>query len=118
MRSLHSRLTDLLPKMARASQELYDDWEQDADGYSYDYGHGGICDAVAMAWESVICQHMRRIGDTEMFGDGHACLEVLYKDERCVIDLPAYIYEHGGGYSWTKRPGITITSDDFYISRG
>ena len=118
MRSLKARLTDLLPAFARVSQEVYDNWEQDEDGYSEEYACGGICDRIASEWESVISSHIRRNVETEVFGDGHAYLEVIDRDERCVIDLPAGVYEYGGGYNWTKIPGVKITKEDFYISRG
>ena len=118
MRSLKDRLTALLPAFARASQEVYDSWEQDDSGYDHTFGFGGICDQIASEWESVICSRIRRNLETEVFGDGHAYLEVIDRDERCVIDLPAGVYEYGGGYNWTKIPGVKITKEDFYISRG
>jgi hypothetical protein len=118
MRSLHARLSDLLPRLAKVSQEVYDAWEQDENGYDDTYAYGGICDAIANEWEGIICSRLSRVDSTEVFGDGHAYLEVMYKDERCVVDLPAHVYEYGGGYNWTKIPGVTITVDDFHISRG
>ena len=118
MRSLKARLTDLLPALARVSQEVYDGWEQDEDGHCEEFGYGGICDRIASEWESVICSRIKRNIDMDVFGDGHAYLEVIDRDERCVIDLPAGVYEYGGGYSWTKIPDVKITKEDFYISRG
>lgn len=118
MRSLKVRLTDLLPALVRISQEVYDDWKQDEQGYDEELGTGGICDRIADEWQSVITSSLSRITYTEVFGDGHAYLEVVYKDERCVIDLPASTYEYGGGYTWTKIPDVKITKDDFYISCG
>ena len=118
MRSLKARLTDLLPAFARVSQEVYDCWEQDEDGYDHEFGHGGICDRIASEWESVICSRIRRNVETEVFGDGHAYLEVIDRDERCVISLPAHVYEYGGGFEWTKIPNVRIVKEDFYISKG
>ena len=39
--------------LARAAQDVYDDWDQ-VDGYSDAYGTGGICDDVAAEMASII----------------------------------------------------------------
>ncbi len=36
-------------------------------------------------------------------------------NEYVILDLPARVYETGGGYTWRKKPGVTIRPTDFLL---
>jgi hypothetical protein len=45
-------------------------------------------------------------------GDDHAYLIVSRGAERVTVDIPASVYEVGGGYRWRKREGVHLGSND------
>lgn len=118
--SLLKQLLSLRAQMAAAAQKVYDAWGQDAwDQDDEDFGSGGICDEVASEISGVIAIAIQdaEIDEYGHEGDDHAALVVSRGKERYVVDIPASVYEHGGGYSWTKTPDVTITPDDVVVSK-
>lgn len=111
---LGQTLERLRPQLAAAGQRIYDQWEpEDEDG------EGGICDEVAREMAQVIASRVPgiEIEDGGWEGDDHAFLVVSRGSARYVVDIPARIYEVGGGYSWRKRKGVQISPDDVVIGR-
>lgn len=106
----------LKPALAKVAQEVYDEWEQDENGVNWELGTGGICDRIADAFCGVLAMNYERAA-TFVYGDGHAYAYVKRGAHTYCIDLPAHVYEYGGGYSWTKIPDVTIEPGDIYISR-
>jgi hypothetical protein len=58
-------LLALRPQMAQAAQDVYNSWEQDADGLDVDVGGGGICDEISQAMSSVIVSNIPGVDITE-----------------------------------------------------
>jgi hypothetical protein len=110
---LRSQLEALRPLMAEVAQMAYDSWEQDEDGVDVEYGDGGICDKIDNDMMSVVSSN---IADVDIFeggqqGDDHAWSIVRLGNQSFGVDLSAWKYESGSGYSWKKRTGVTITPD-------
>lgn len=104
---LRSALESLRPQMAAAAQKVYDEWTPEEDD---DFGGGGICDEVARELSGVIVQGVPdvEIEDGGQDGDDHAWVIVGKDGEACGVDIAPGVYETGGGYNWTKIPGVTI----------
>lgn len=109
---------------ARAAQNVLDEWQQDDEGVDEVFGAGGACDAIANAFRDVLDfeyidadGHRRHpsVTDGGHPGDDHAWL-IAYDDHEAVaVDLPANVYETGGGYRWRKRPGVRVHPSDLVI---
>lgn len=117
MLSLKSELQQLRRKLATAAQEVYDGWNQNSEGIDELLGTGGICSEIAQAFQEVIS---RQALDVQFFeggqeGDDHAFIVVQQDDEAYGVDIPAGVYESGGGYNWKKRQGVSITPDHVVI---
>lgn len=107
---LKRKLLSLRPRFARAAQRVYDRWDPDDDWG----GGGGICDEVCEAMADVVP------GDVDVEvggqpGSDHAPLLVYTDDEAFMVDIPASVYETGGGYSWEKIPDVRIRAGDVQV---
>lgn len=109
----------LLPRMAAAAQNCYNEWDQDEDGYDEELGEGGICQDIADAMVDIALEagFESRIIDSGGVGDQHVWFVVQAKEGIFSVDIPPSVYETGGGYSWRKRPNIKITVDDIIIDK-
>lgn len=107
---LYQQLFVLRPQMARAAQEIYNDWEQDDEGLDFQFGGGGICDQVSQAISSVISEHIPEVDtvDGGQEGDDHSWIIVYNQIEAYHVDIPPGIYERGNGYKWQKIPNVII----------
>lgn len=104
-------LETLRPQLAAAAQAIYDAWQPDEEN-----SEGGICDEIADAMAGVIADNIDcRIDDGGHEGDDHAFLIVTLAKYRYWVDIPAYVYETGGGYKWQKIPDVLITPQDIVI---
>ena len=106
-----SKLLRLRGKLATAAQTVYDDWLPEPDN------SGGICDAVADALRDVICERLPNatVEDGGHDGDDHAWLIVTINNERFSVDIPAHVYETGGGYNWKKIPDVKFNPADVLV---
>ena len=113
-------LPDVIEKICQDTipeiQSIFDDWDQDEDGYDEEYGGGGICDQIANALSSNFSLHGFDIVEGGQEGDDHAYIFVGRDGRAFEVDIPPNIYEYGGGYSWKKRKDVTFTINDFYIN--
>lgn len=111
--SLKSDLFALRPQMAQAAQVIYNEWQQDADGIDEEFGSGGICDQVNQAISDLISERIpvAFVIEGGQAGDDHSWAIVRRGSETYGVDLTACAYESGGGYSWKKKPDVTITPD-------
>jgi len=113
-------LNQLLPELARRVQKEYDEWNQEADPETGDseLGFGGICQNFAY----IIAEAVGELTgfDTAIMsaqiGEQHVWAIVRTPEGIYEIDIPACVYETGGGYNWKKIPDITFTEQDFVIN--
>ncbi len=125
MGPLQAALEQQRAAFAAAAQQVLDDWAQDADGVSEEFGTGGACDAIARVFSDVLCRlhYVNADGQPDMpstmdggqDGDDHAWLVVYDAFEAVELDLPPGVYETGGGYTWRKRPGVHVRPADIAI---
>ena len=113
---LSSRLLTLSPEMAAVAQKVYDEWEQDGSGNDERLGTGGICQDVAEAMADVLIKNgINTYHMDSQVGEQHVWV-IAYNDvEAYHVDIPADIYETGGGYNWNKTPDIQIDETDVSI---
>lgn len=110
---LRTQLMSLRPQFALAAQKVYNEWNvvpgQEIDD---DLGGGGICqdiaDAIAQTVDSNIPNVETHIVDSQGVGEQHVWVCVCNEESCFDIDISPYIYERGGGYSWTKIPGVVF----------
>jgi hypothetical protein len=115
--SLKSQLYSLRSKIIEAAQKILDEWSQDEEGMDEEFGGGGACDQISNAITDIIGQNIPNVNfmDGGMEGDDHA-YPIIYNDEKAfIIDIPNYIYEIGGGYSWRKIPNVILKENDVVI---
>jgi len=115
---LQAELINLKPLMAAAAQEVYDAWEQDEEGYDHEFGFGGVCDAISRALADLISENIPdvQIDEYGQPGDDHAALIVHNGLEAFYVDVPAGVYEHGGGFSWSKIQDVIFTSSNVVVA--
>lgn len=116
--ALGTRLLDLRGQMATAAQKVYDDWQPDEEGFDIEFGGGGICDSMANSIGDVIVNEL----DADIFqagqpGDDHAYLIAHKGNDAYIVDIPPYVYEVGGGYSWEKIEGVKIDPSDVIVEK-
>lgn len=115
--SLAARVMGIRAKIAKAAQKVVDEWEQDEEGINEELGVGGACDRVAEAVGSVIVETLPGVDITSggQDGDDHAFV-IAYDDKSAVaVDIPANVYETGGGYHWKKIQGAVIEPGDVVV---
>ena len=107
-----------LPAILAAAQGEYDAWEQDDGGFDEKVGVGGICQEIADAIGGVLS----RAGfdaitvDNQGVGEQHVWLLAALPDGIYSIDIPARVYERGGGYVWKKTPGVVFQPEHLVVS--
>lgn len=105
----------LRTKMAHEAQKEYDEWSQDEEGIDEELGSGGICDRIAERLGGVLAEHGI---DSKTTGDGdHAWIIANLREGVYTIDIPAGVYETGGGYNWQKREGVKFDPDHVLIDK-
>lgn len=115
--SLKSQLYSLRSKIIEAAQKILDEWLQDDEGIDEVLGAGGVCDQISNAIMYIVGQHIPSVNFTNggQEGDNHA-YPIIYNDERAfIVDIPHYVYEKGGGYSWKKIPNVILKENDVVI---
>jgi len=114
------------PQLAEAAISVYNNWDQNDDGHSEEYGSGGICDKVAEEMASTF-EDLKPEELKNWYGF------TFYKDWQCHTDfyivnheidammeigLHPSFYETGGGYTWKKNKEHNISKDAFHIDTG
>jgi hypothetical protein len=112
---LIEHLNHLRPAMVEAAQEVYDSWEQNAEGLDELRGSGGICDEIADEIGAVLNLAGITATNGGQPGDDHAFLIAYDTKYAFVVDIPYSVYETGGGYNWKKKPGIIFKESDILI---
>jgi len=117
IKSLKSQLYSLRSKIIEAAQNILDQWSQNEEGIDEEFGGGGACGQISNSIIDIICQNIPSVNFTngEQDGDDHA-YPIIYNDERAfIVDIPHYVYERGGGYSWKKIPNVILKENDVVI---
>ena len=106
-------LNNLKPKMAKAAQEVYDDWDE-SDVTTY--ANGGICHLIADAIVDVLYSHnIDAVSFSCSVGENHVMVACQHDGMTYIIDIPPYVYETGGGYSWKKIEDVEFGPEDIDI---
>lgn len=113
--NLHAKLLAFRPAMVTAAQFIYDEWQQDENGYDQEFAWGGICSAISSEFAMVLSDISTMEGGQD--GDDHSYLFVYDDHDAFEVDLPYHLYERGGGYNWTKLPGVQFSIEDIVIVR-
>lgn len=107
----------LRPQMAAAAQKQYDAWHQDEDGYDDELGSGGICHLIADDIASLLGRHGIEAYTVTRSDVQHVHLIAPFREGIYEIDVPYWLYEQGGGFTWRKLPDITFQPDWVVIDR-
>jgi hypothetical protein len=115
--SLHGEIRAIADDLAQAAQAELNQWVPDAEGYDEEFGYGGACDAICRELGGMIAMRIAEveIADGGQEGDDHAFVLCRRGAESVVVDIPAHLYETGGGYSWRKREGVKLEGGDVLI---
>lgn len=105
----------LRAKMAAAAQAVYDEWEQDDEGESFEYGCGGICDDIASAMAGVLREAGFEVTTQHDDSENHTAVYVLVEDSVYYVDIPHSIYETGTFYRYRKISDVTFSAGDVVI---
>lgn len=111
-------LESLKPQIANIAQSVYDDWGQDCDGNWWcriQEGDGGICHLIAEDIASFLYDKNFESGTISSNQDVHVYVITKTKEGVATVDIDPYVYETGYGYSWKKKPNVTITANDVRI---
>lgn len=116
---LFNDLLGLRPKLANSAQQLYNEWDQDEDGYDEQFGSGGICDEIANVLAETIFANLDyvEVVPAGQDGDDHAWVFVHDGNEVYEVDIPPQVYETGGGYMWRKIPNVIFQPEDVHIGK-
>ena len=109
-------IQSLVPRIVAAAQRVYDEWEQDEDGNDEFLGNGGVCDQINQEIQEILSGAGFDVIDGGQDGDDHAFSFAVKDGSTYLVDIPANVYEVGSGYTWKKRPNVTITAQDVVIS--
>jgi len=111
-------LFSLKSKLAHSAQEVYDEWEQDENGYCDILGEGGICQDIADAMADVLINNGIECGTvSQESGEQHVYVVARTEDGVYNVDIPPYLYETGGGYCWKKIPDVEFDERYLVINR-
>lgn len=125
-----TNLKSLTSQYVAAAQQIYDEWDENPD----EYFNGGICHLIADAFVEIISNNFPYYTATTITRDDIQHVEtIVYKIdpdslydeviddetdiETVMIDLNPYIYENGGGFSWTKIFDVEFDNNDITFYR-
>jgi hypothetical protein len=107
-----------MPQLLQAAQHVYDQWEQDDEGYDEEYGGGGICHDIADAMSGVLSNHnIEAVTFSQSIDDVHVYVIAKFREGVYEINIPPYIYETGSGYTWKKIPGVRFQPNHVVIEQ-
>lgn len=107
------KLESLKPLLAKAAQEVYDDWNVE----EYDeYAGGGVCHVIAEEMCSVMSDNgIECTTFSHSIGEVHVSCIAKLSDGVYSVDISPYTYETGGGYNWKKIPDVEFSEYDINI---
>jgi len=109
-----NNLNSLKSQLAEAAQKVYNEWEQDENGYCDWLGEGGICQDIAEEMCDILSNNnIECMSFSQQIGEQHVFVIAKTDDGVYSIDIPPYLYETGGGYCWKKIPDVEF--DERYV---
>lgn len=108
-----------LSHIAKLAQEVYDNWDADADeDGDFEVGFGGICHLIA----DKISGYLNSIGIeattvSAQVGEQHVYTVAKFKEGVYEVDISPSVYETGSGYNWKKKKDVKFDRSDIIISR-
>jgi transglutaminase-like putative cysteine protease len=117
MKSL-ADLEALKEELAKAAQEVYQNWDQSGPDGDPELGWGGVCQDIAAAMSDVLNSAGIEASTIEaQVGEQHVFVVAQTSGGVYEVDISPYIYETGGGYNWKKKQGVTLGADDVSVTR-
>jgi len=107
-------IKQLRPQIAAKAQRVYDEWIQDEND---DLNGGGICHLIAdeicdiLGQANILCTSVSA-SDVQHVYVVAQCQEGVFE-----VDIPYWLYEEGGGFTWTKLPDIRFEPNDVIIRK-
>jgi hypothetical protein len=105
-------LNKLKPHCAAIAQKVYDSWIQDEDD---DLNGGGICHLIADEISSIVNNAGIPCASQTASDVQHVYCVAQCNNGIFEIDIPYWLYERGGGFTWEKLPNIMFSSDNVNI---
>jgi hypothetical protein len=112
-----SRIKNARADFASVAQKVYDEWEQDEEGYDEELGGGGICQDIAAGISDKL-NDMGYEATTVSAQTGEQHVWAIAKTDEGVVevDISPYTYETGGGYSWRKIDNVVFDANDVIVN--
>lgn len=106
-------------KLAAAAQKVYDDWDaSDEEWGDAEVGFGGICQDIADAMVTALDQQgIESKPLSAAVGEQHVFVVAKLREGIYEVDIPPYVYESGGGYSWKKLPDVRFEPGDVTLTK-
>lgn len=118
LNSINDITESIKDEMVRVAQEQYDGWQQDEHGVNIELGRGGICHLIADDLLNVLYKNkIENVQSVCSNYEQHVYIVGQFKEGIYEIDIPYYIYETGGGFTWKKKPDVKFSREDIVISR-
>lgn len=109
-------ISNLRAELVAAAQKVYNEWDQDENGYDEMLGNGGICQDIADAMANVLSDHdIECCTVSQESGEQHVYVVAKLDDGVYNVDISPYTYETGGGYDWKKIPDVVFDINDIII---
>lgn len=88
-------LLKLRKELIKEAQYIYDEWNQNSEGFDDHFGEGGICTFIAEGWQKILRKHgiKSKMGSTPWDQGDHQFLIVKIADGWVKLDLPFNKYE-------------------------
>jgi len=110
-------ISQLLPDLVKVAQKEYDDWKQDETGYDEEVGGGGICHLIADKFVDLFSARGVTCTTVSSNFEVHVYTVLRLTSGVWEVDIRPYVYERGGGYTWTKIPDVNFDASDITVNR-
>jgi len=107
-------IKQLAPQIAKVAQHAYDEWNEENKDV---YAGGGICHIIADAILEVLDKNGITATTQSSSHEQHVYVVAKVSDGVYMEDIHHSIYERGGGFSWTKIPGVEFSPEDITFYR-
>ena len=106
----------VLIRIAEVAQKQYNAWEQNEEGYDEELGTGGICHLIADDLAGILIENGIECS-TVSTDDPHVYLVCKFKEGVYMVDIPYYVYESGGGWTWKKKKNVIFDKGHVVVEK-